>query len=287
MPGTILGVSVPRFFSPAKINLFLKVLEKRPDGYHHLSSLFQALSFGDHLEVGLSDQDQFECSHPFLPMDEKNLVVRALRLFREKTGIAAPLNVRLKKSIPMEAGLGGGSSNAATMLFACNKLFACNLTDKTLMEWGAELGSDVAFYFSLGSAYCSGRGEKVFSVPSLKQKEPLTIVKPPLGLSTASVFKGCVPSIENWNEETVYKNCLKGEYLPFNDLEKSAFQIAPALHLLKQELKKSGYSSVTMTGTGSSFVCFGKGEAPEGCLSISATFLNRTPGHWYEETNKC
>lgn len=154
-----------RLFSPAKINLFLRVVSKEPDGYHHLSSLFQAISLGDTLIMERASTDQLTCDHSFLPTDHSNLILKAIKLFRQRTGCEQAFKVHLIKRIPIQAGLGGGSSNAATTLWGCNQLAQTNLSDSTLMEWGTELGSDVSFFFSQGTAHCTGRGEK--SSPSL------------------------------------------------------------------------------------------------------------------------
>lgn len=125
-----------RLFSPAKINLFLHIVSKRSDGYHELSSLFQTITLGDRLTIELSDKDQLSCSDPQLPIDSTNLVLKATALFRKKTGLNPFFKIHLDKKIPIQAGLGGGSSNAATALWGCNLITKANLSSHTLKEWG-------------------------------------------------------------------------------------------------------------------------------------------------------
>lgn len=146
-------------FSPAKINLFFRVLKKRDDGYHEIASLYQAIDLGDTLNITLNECDELSCSDPSLQTDESNLVLKAAALFRKKTALALYIKVHLHKQIPIQAGLGGGSSNAATTLWALNKLANCPASFQDLALWSCELGSDVAFFFSKGAAYCTGRGE--------------------------------------------------------------------------------------------------------------------------------
>jgi 4-diphosphocytidyl-2-C-methyl-D-erythritol kinase len=110
-----------RYFSPAKLNLFFRVLSRRSDGFHEIASLFQTIDLGDVLEIAAASQDQLTCTDKELPCDERNLVVKALHLFRRKTGMETfSIRCHLEKKIPKEAGLGGGSSNAATILFLCS-----------------------------------------------------------------------------------------------------------------------------------------------------------------------
>ena len=133
-------------FSPAKINLFLRIVSKRTDGYHNLSSVFQTLSQGDTLTIERHDRDLLTCTDPELPTDGANLVLKATELFREKTGLKHFFKIHLIKRIPTQAGLGGGSSNAATVLWGCDQLAQTKIALATLKHWGAEIGSDVPFF---------------------------------------------------------------------------------------------------------------------------------------------
>ena len=157
--------------APSKINLFLRILRKREDGYHELASLFQAVSLTDTLDfwVECADSSKPICSMEVspdsvgragIPTDETNLVMRALKLCADKTGTKQRVHCRLHKNAPAQAGLGAGSSDAATAMHAANRLAGFPATQQQLIEWSAELGSDISFFFSRGTAYCTGRVER-------------------------------------------------------------------------------------------------------------------------------
>jgi len=149
-----------KYLAPAKINLVLEVLGKRPDGYHEIHSLVQAISLCDILSFGLADVISLECSEPSLQTFD-NLVVQAAELLREVSGCQRGVRIKLEKRIPWGAGLGGGSSDAATTLLTLNKLWELKLATSDLVELAARLGSDVPFFIHGGAALIEGRGEKV------------------------------------------------------------------------------------------------------------------------------
>ncbi len=245
-------------FSPAKVNLFFRVLNKRADGYHEIASLYQAIDLGDTLEVSLSDKDELSCDHPSLPTDSTNLILKATRLFRQKTGLSLYAKIHLHKQIPLEAGLGGGSSNAATTLWALNLLAGSPASLDDLALWSGELGSDISFFFSTGTAYCTGRGEIFKTIPDFALLRKLWIAKPSYGLSTPTVYKACTPSIfPSRDPEEALSQHVQGQPYYFNDLEIPAFQLKPELATLKKDLLALGFSHVTMTGSGTAFFCLG------------------------------
>ena len=139
-----------RFFSPAKVNIFFRTLAKRGDGYHDIASLYTAVDYGDFLDISFAEGDCFSCSNSCLKTDASNLVMRALAIFRQRLQNDAPVAIHLEKQIPMQTGLGGGSSNAATTLWGLNELFGYPFSLNALIEMGASLGSDVPFFFSSG-----------------------------------------------------------------------------------------------------------------------------------------
>lgn len=276
-----------RFFSPAKINLFLRVVSKRADGYHELSSVFQTISLGDTLHVEPQAYDELTCSDSSLTIDRSNLIWKAVDLFRRKTNFHQGLKIHLEKRIPMQAGLGGGSSNAATILWACNQLAKSHIPLQVLQEWSAEIGSDVPFFFSQGTAYCTGKGEVVQALPAL-EKHSLWIVKPQEGLSTPEVYRHL--NFETAHQQTSVindlENFLSGKFSYFNDLEKAAFKVKPELAYLKNYLLESGFETVLMTGSGSAFFCLGAGviSIENRFISFHAHFINRnSPSNWYQE----
>lgn len=252
-------------FSPAKINLFFRVLCKRDDGFHEIASLYQAIDLGDHIHIRKARQDHFTCSDLTLPMCDQNLVVKALLLFREKTGISDPLHIHLDKKIPREAGLGGGSSNAATTLQALYTLFGLQPSIVELQQLGALLGSDVPFFFSSGTAYCTGRGEimRDVSLSSSFYDSSFWIAKPFVGLSTPAVYKACRPDLLLPRDPQESLNSfLSSNPLFYNDLEEAAFSVNPEMKTFKNSLLESGFDQVVMSGSGSSFFCLGSIHPP-------------------------
>lgn len=143
--------------SPAKVNLFLKVLNKRRDGFYNLASLFQSIDLCDTLHLRLQNKDELTCTNECIPTDSSNLVLKAAQVFRQYTGKQFGIRAHLEKIIPAEAGLGGGSSNAATTLWALNQLHGNTVPLNTLIQWGAKVGSDVPFSFRRYGLYYRAR----------------------------------------------------------------------------------------------------------------------------------
>lgn len=260
-------------YSPAKVNLFLKITGKRDDGYHALATLMQTVSLTDILHLSLAKEDSLKCSDAALPTDASNLVLKAADLFRRKTGFKFGLKAELEKNIPSEAGLGGGSSNAATTLWGLNELFDRPTSTVELAQWAAEIGSDISFFLSQGTAFCTGRGEIVQEMP-IPVPQKLWLVKTHERLSTPTVYKNVV--IADLPERDA-------GYYYYNDLELAAFQLIPSLADLKEHLLQLGFHTVVMTGSGSAFFCIG--DANPEVLSLPfctpVSFLNRSSDHWY------
>ncbi|GLC41422.1 hypothetical protein PLESTB_001013100 [Pleodorina starrii] len=289
-----------KLFSPSKINLFLRVVRRREDGYHDLASLFHVIDLGDEMEFSTSPYataDSLVCSDPTIPSDDSNLVIKALNLYRRKTLQTMYFNVKLNKRVPHGAGLGGGSGNAATTLFAANKLMGSPASNEELLEWAGEIGSDISVFFSQGAAYCTGRGEVVEDVePPVPLDTPMLLVKPPVGLATPKIFKSLDLARRSTADPRVLLSDIaaaKGvdQVAAVNDLEQPAFDNLPELAALKQRLLDSGmFRSVFMTGSGSTIVCFGSDSVPQFLrqeqqykdLFISpARLITRKPGGWY------
>ncbi len=265
-----------RLFSPAKINLFLRILRKREDGFHELASLFQTISLCDTLNISLSSSDQLSCSDPALPSDSSNLVWKAAEMFRNKSGLDFCFNIHLKKNIPAEAGLGGGSSNAAAALEGLNQLLGRPASHQDLMGWASKIGSDVPFFLTEGTAYVTGRGEIIQPLQPLPlPQDKLWIVKPERGLSTPAVYKALqVQDLLNRNPEVTLENFLKGQPDYYNDLEYPAFSLFPELAHIKKTLLLSGYNPVLLSGSGSAFFCVGT-QDPASILSGCTTYFTQ------------
>ncbi len=175
--------------SPAKINLSLEVLGTRPDGYHEIRSVVQAVSLFDEIEFAQAEGEEvtLTCSHPSLAVDATNLIVRAARLVQQRYRVRQGAAVSLVKRIPVGGGLGGGSSNGAVALLAFIELWSLNARRGEVAELAAELGSDVSFFLSGGTALCEGRGERVTPVPCPRAMD-YVLVTPPCFTSTAEVY---------------------------------------------------------------------------------------------------
>lgn len=268
--------------SPAKLNLFLQIVNRREDGYHNLASLFQTIELHDTVHFALSKEDHLTCSVEDIPTDSSNLIFKAADLFRKKTGLRFGLNVRLEKNIPSQAGLGGGSSNAATTLWALNTLLDHPVEISELAAWSSEVGSDVPFFFSQGTAFCTGRGEKVQILDPLPPCT-LWIVKPNEGLSTPDVYRRVdLKNLSACNLLQLANQFGAGYSTYFNDLEKAAFLVLPELKALKASLIECGFDTVLMTGSGSAFFCIGDGTPTLNLPFIQKTqFINRKADSWY------
>lgn len=276
--------------SPAKINLFLKIVNRRSDAYHNLASLFQTIDLCDIIHISLSQKDQLSCSDPSLPTDDSNLVMKAVNLFRRKTGRNFFVNVHLEKQIPQQAGLGGGSSNAATTLWALNQMHGNLVSSSQLAIWSSEIGSDIPFFFSQGTAFCTGKGENVENLSPFTHKDPLWIVKPSHGLSTPLVYKNLdLSKSTSYLVEIDVKKFIEGNITCFNDLELSAFSLLPSLAQLKERLMDSGFHTVVMSGSGSAFFCFGSGQPPkeQEFYVKQVNLLNRESEFWYNPLTEC
>lgn len=268
------------FYSPAKINLFLRVLNKRDDGYHNIASLFQAVDVFDTLEFQLSEIDFFTCNDSDLPMDSSNLILRALDLFRRKTQLKFNVSVTVDKLIPTKAGMGGGSSNAATTLWALNQILGKPATTAELMRWSEELGSDVPFFFSHGTAMCTGRGEIVDELPPLMDRT-LWLFKPAKGLSTPEVFANVdLNTLVDRDPELILQGFFNNKPVFFNDLEEAAMKVMPALREFKEKVQNMGFNVLCMTGSGTAFICDLRNPEDE-TIYPPVHYVNRESDGWY------
>jgi 4-diphosphocytidyl-2-C-methyl-D-erythritol kinase len=272
-----------KLFSPAKLNLFFRVLRKREDGFHEIASIYQAISIFDELTFNIAEEDEFTCSLSSLENDN-NLVIKSLDLFRKETNFDVKVNIFLKKNIPMQAGLGGGSSNAATTLFALNKLTGNKLDNNSLIKLAAQLGSDVPFFFSTGAAYCTGRGE-VFEDINIQNLD-FYVVKPDFGISTPLVYKNMnLNLLEKKDPQDTLNSFLLGEFDFYNDLEKSSFVLDDRLFKIKKDLISSGFEKACMTGSGTSFFIPNPNNKPFNIYGVSCFFgrsISRCYDSWWK-----
>lgn len=243
--------------TPAKVNLFLEVLRRRPDGYHELASLMITVGLFDSLEFreSTTGEVRLECDQPGLSTGPDNLVVRAAELIRSRFGVSSGLDVRLSKRIPMQAGLAGGSSDAAATLLGLDALWRLGQSPHQLGALGAELGSDVTFFFHGPAAWCTGRGE---IVEPLKPGRPLDLVLvcPQVGLSTAGVFEALTLTGDVVDGESVRRAFVEGDVQELgrrlhNRLQAPAESLCPQVSRWLARLKELGPLGAMMSGSGS------------------------------------
>jgi 4-diphosphocytidyl-2-C-methyl-D-erythritol kinase len=173
--------------APAKLNLFLNVLDRRPDGYHNLQTVFQFIDFSDDLAFTLSDDTAITLDTPNLSIPpEENLIVRAAKLLQNKTGSQKGAHIHLNKVLPLGGGIGGGSSNAATTLVGLNQLWETGLSQQELITLGSELGADVPIFIHGKAAYATGTGDE-FTTMELPEPWYVLLI-PPVSVSTREIF---------------------------------------------------------------------------------------------------
>lgn len=239
------------FLAPAKVNLTLRIVRRRDDGFHEIDSLFVPISLHDQLTIGLRDEGGlvFTCDDASIPAGDTNLVVRAARLFFAETGRAPHARIHLEKHIPHGAGLGGGSSDAATTLLALDQLCATALPRETLLRLAAALGSDIPFFILGRPARARGRGEQL-EPADFPHRLPLLLIKPPFAVPTPWAYQRWRDSRELPGIPYAAQPQPWGELI--NDLERPVFE----KHLLLAELKRwlirqPECSGALMSGSGS------------------------------------
>jgi len=240
----------------AKVNLVLEVLGKRPDGYHELSTVMQAVDLFDRLTVEAAATITLETSEPALPTDDRNLVVRAARLLQEAAGIEAGARIVLDKRIPLAAGLGGGSSDAAATLLGLNRLWGLRWRRERLVELAVKLGMDVPFFLGRGRALGTSRGEVLSALPGIGGYA-LVLVNPGVGLSTQEVY-GRVPP--GWRAESdgtrrmldalKKRNVVRVAGALTNHLEHWVEPAMPVIGRMKAALLAAGALGAAMSGSG-------------------------------------
>ena len=245
---------------PAKLNLFLEVVRRRPDGYHDLDTVMQAIDLYDdlHIEPRPGPALTLECSDPSLPTDGRNLVIRAAQALRERAGCRGGAHLRLVKRIPSEAGLGGGSSDAAGAIAGLARAWRLGLSSAELADVAAAVGSDVAFFLTGGAAHCTGRGERVEPL-AVRAGFHAVLLCPPVGVSTAAAYRELrFPLTAIEINSTMMRRALGEGSLDalgrclFNRLEAPAFRLEPSLAEVKAQLAASPLlAGALMTGSGS------------------------------------
>jgi 4-diphosphocytidyl-2-C-methyl-D-erythritol kinase len=238
--------------APAKINLSLKILGQRPDDFHEIETLMTPISLCDRLTFGRNDSSngiEFQCNDASLPQGRENLVVRAAERFRQKIGLRESVRIELEKRIPHGAGLGGGSSDAATTLIGLNQLCGSPLRPDELTALAAEIGSDVPFFIVGTAARCLGRGE-IVTTSRLSQHFELLLAKPDFGVATAAAYARWSNSRELAGVD--YAPQVFGGVTFENDLERPVFEKYPFLARMKTWLREQPQvGAALLSGSGS------------------------------------
>ncbi len=236
--------------APAKINLSLKILGRRKDGFHELDTLIAPISLYDEIGINRGGKGiRFRCDDPSIPQENENLAVRAAKAFFERTEIEPAISIELRKKIPHGAGLGGGSSDAASVLLALDELFETKLSREAFTEIAEPIGSDIPFFLFRSTALCKGHGEMVSPV-KLNRQFPILLLKPAFAVSTSWAYS-------RWQDSREIPGiCYKAQEFPdqnfVNDLERPVFEKFVFLAQLKMWLlNQSEIGAALMSGSGS------------------------------------
>jgi 4-diphosphocytidyl-2-C-methyl-D-erythritol kinase len=243
--------------APAKINLSLDVLYKRPDGFHEVEMIMTTIDLADRVELTLLEQDKIHIlSHNrYVPDDQRNLAFQAAQLLKDRYQIKKGVQITIEKTIPVAAGLAGGSSDAAATLRGLNKLWGLGLTLDELASLGSEIGSDVSFCVYGGTALAKGRGEMITDLPA-----PPTcwviLAKPFIGVSTAEVYRRLdLNGMKHPKIDEMVKAIQHNDYQSVcenvgNVLEDVTLKLHPEVAQIKEQMKRFGADAVLMSGSG-------------------------------------
>ncbi|HMQ02862.1 MAG TPA: 4-(cytidine 5'-diphospho)-2-C-methyl-D-erythritol kinase [Pyrinomonadaceae bacterium] len=267
----VMSFTLPSF---AKINLYLRVLGKRPDGFHEIVSVFQTISLHDEIRFEEADDIELHCNDPRMPLDEGNLIIRAARLLSEHSDTRLGANIKLTKRIPSPGGLGGGSSNAAVSLIGLCRLWKIDPEFPDLLSIAEMLGSDVPFFLSGGTAVCSGRGNVVRETRQI-EAENILIATPDVSVPTPLAYAQLrSENLTSVDLERILIVCRsEAELLSLscgplrNDLEEAVFGRFPEVGKVKEKLLELGAASALMCGSGPSvFAVFDNTETRQSAM---------------------
>ena len=282
-------------FSPAKINLYLRILGRRADGYHDLETVMLPLDFGDQITLQLAEKNvTLECDDPRLPTDDTNLALRAAKLLATKCRVEQGVRILLQKRTPLAAGLGGGSSNAAAVLKGLSQLWQVDAPPDVLGELAARIGSDINFFLAGGAALCRGRGEQVEPI-ACKLSAAILLVNPGFGISTKWAYESWAkaaagltakpPEVSLLLRALAENDLLGVSRCLFNSLEAPSIKKFPVLRLLKDAMRAGGATGALMSGSGATVfgLLAGAKAAEDSAKQIREEF---GPSMWTQVT-KC
>lgn len=267
--------------APAKINLSLRILGKREDGFHEIDTVMAPLDLADEIHFANSRTTTLLCDAPGVPTDESNLVMKAVRLFEREYGKKAKQKINLVKRIPAGAGLGGGSSDAVQTLLALNEIIGTGYSSEKMATLAAELGSDTSFFLHPAVSRCTGRGEQVEPLEALAAwTSPIVVLKPSFGIATPDAYRRWADSrpVEGFS----YAEQNVDGVILVNDLERAAFEKYPFLGMMKQWLlRQDGVKGALMSGSGSSmFALTGSPDEAQAIAQKAVAELDSTLFVW-------
>jgi len=262
-------------FAPAKVNLFLSVIKKREDGYHNIGTMFHTISCGDVLFGEQNKRGEISISYN-KPQDyppEKDLIFKAAVKLKEMFGVSSGVHFYLEKNLPLGAGLGGGSSDAAAAMRLLNKLWGLNISTQELEKIGAGLGADVAFFVRGEAALAEGIGDILTPIKPVENCI-IVVATPQCMVPTADAYKNIVPAgEERWQKfkNSALENPLSESFDLYNHFEESVLEKYPLITSLKQKLNACGGKSL-LSGSGASvFSLFASlEEAAKACEAVKA-----------------
>ncbi len=262
--------------APAKINLCLSVLCRRPDGYHDVEMLMQMVGLYDEVTVAAHDSAgvRFSCDSDAIPLGEDNIAWKAGHALLTRAGRGAGLSISIRKAIPVAAGLGGGSSDAAAVLTAANEVLGLGFNREQLAEIGAKLGMDVPFFFYGPTALAQGRGERLTELAPLPKLQIL-LVNPGFETSTAWVYKNLNLRLTKKVDCNKILRLTVGDIAAglHNDLETVTAAAHPEIHTIRQSLLEQEAAGVLMSGSGPTV--FGIFETKTGCMNAAKNLSHR------------
>lgn len=279
--------------SPAKVNLFLEVVRSRPDGYHDIETVMQLVDLCDQVHLRQVGRGiRISVRGATLPTGRGNLAYRAALLLSERAGLRSGVHIHLEKCVPVAAGLGGGSSNAAAVLAGLRRLYGLDVSPEALQGLAAELGSDVPFFLSHGLALATGRGE---ALQPLRAWPPqwLVLANPGISISTAWAYREASSKLTDWKGRGTIHRLIADGQLPwppvwaFNRLEAVVLPHYPEIAALKALLHQGGGGPVLMSGSGASVFAIvpdaatGQALAAQartgGAFAVAVTTLSANP----------
>jgi 4-diphosphocytidyl-2-C-methyl-D-erythritol kinase len=255
-----------KFLSPAKVNLNLEIRQRRPDGYHEIQTLMHRIDLADEIEIDREREGiSLSVEGEETPSGPENLAYRAAHFFFRETKIAGGVRIQLRKRIPVAAGLGGGSSNAATVLMGLEELFGAQIEDSLLMAWGAGIGADVPFFIFKKPAWAGGKGEKL-GAAKLPADLWFLLLVPPFRISTAWAYAAYdrlgVDKPGPFLVQRSFAEVADLSPVLHNDLERASIGRFPEIGEMKEKLREQGAAGALMSGSGP--VVFGLFRDSEG-----------------------